>query len=198
MDCTSLCLPDVEDPLNSYEVTVDGSNKGMGATLSQIINAERRTVAFYSKVLPSHKRQWGQTKIEFTTMVNALEHWQLYLRGTTFTVVTDCLDLLNLDTIFLKINSTMYRKLQTLAKYNFVIRHISGEENHVADFLSRYLYENRMVEQGTQTEECLIPTPVPLKINSVITEEGEDLEQLIPQQFFTEQNPSLVFRIAPL
>ena len=191
MDCTSLCLPDVEDPLNSYEVTVDGSNKGMGATLSQIINAERRTVAFYSKVLPSHKRQWGQTKIEFTTMVNALEHWQLYLRGTTFTVVTDCLDLLNLDTIFLKNNSTMYRKLQTLAKYNFVIRHISGEENHVADFLSRYLYENRMVEQGTQTEECLIPTPVPLKINSVITEEGGDLEQLIPQQFFTEQNPSL-------
>ena len=134
----TLCNPDVDDPLESYEVTLDGSKHGYGATLTQMIRGERRTVAFFSKAVPPHKRQWGQTKLEFETMVAALLHWKRFLVSTTFKVITDCKSLLNLERIFSKTDPLMVRRFQALASFRFTIEHISGEKNHVADFLSRY------------------------------------------------------------
>ncbi len=53
----TLCYPDVEDPLNSYEIKIDASKYGLGATLTQTINNERRTVSYFSKSVPRHKKQ---------------------------------------------------------------------------------------------------------------------------------------------
>ena len=110
-----LHFPDVEDPLNSYEVTIDGSQMGYGGTLSQIVRGERHIVAYFSKSIPKHKKEWGQTKIEFEAMYQAIIHWAHFLRGCKFTVITDCQSLLSMDKIFAKTNATMHRKLQSLA-----------------------------------------------------------------------------------
>lgn len=45
-----------------------------GATLSQMINGERRIIGYYSKATPNHKRKKGQTKLEFLGMYNAIVH----------------------------------------------------------------------------------------------------------------------------
>ena len=147
----TLRIPDIEDPYDSYEVTLDASNKGLGAELTQMIDGKRRLLAYFSKAVPRHKKTWGATKLEFLALCSALEHWKIYIKGTRkFKVVTDCESLLNLDTIFTGKGGThLIRKLQRLAGFNFSVDHIDGENNSIADFLSRYLY--RGVEKSTQT-----------------------------------------------
>ena len=151
---TLLCFPDVEDPLQSYYVTLDGSIYGYGATLSQILDGERRVVAYFSRSIPKHKREWGQCKIEFEAMYAALQHWRIYLRGTKFKVITDCLSLLSMsDKLFAKTNPAMQRKLQALADFNFIIEHVSGTQNEVSDFLSRFPHKKKFTDQEVQTEQ---------------------------------------------
>ena len=119
-----LAFPQVDDPHSSYEVTLDGSKYAYGATLTQQINGERRVIAYFSRKIQDHKRVWPQTQLEFETLYQTLKHWKVYLRGTHFTVVTDCKPILNITTIFNKMSSTVIRKLQELANYRFTLKHI--------------------------------------------------------------------------
>ena len=137
-----LAFPDVEDPHNSYELTLDGSKFAFGAHLSQMINGKRRIIAYFSRKIPNHKTVWSQTQLEFETLYQALKHFEIYLRGVkTFKVITDCLPLLSLTKIFSKTSSAVIRKLQYLACFRFTIHHISGKANSLADGLSRYSYQ---------------------------------------------------------
>ena len=45
----TLCLPDIEDPHQSYQVQLDASKHGFGATLTQLQDEERRTIAYFSR-----------------------------------------------------------------------------------------------------------------------------------------------------
>ena len=156
---TQLAIPDTSDPYNSYQVTIDGSIHGLGATLSQILDTadgkkERRIIAYYSKSLPEFKRPRGQTRIEFEALCAALQHWAIYLMNVErFVVLTDCLSLLHAeDTLFAKSDAATINKIQKLAEFNFVLRHISGVENEMCDFLSRFPNQPVTVEAQTQTE----------------------------------------------
>ena len=93
---TMLCIPNVEDPKQSFQVTVDASKLGYAATLSQEINGERRIVAYFSKAVPPYKRDRGQTRLEFEAMYEALLHWKIFLINTPFMVLTDCRSILTL------------------------------------------------------------------------------------------------------
>ena len=137
-----LAFPDVEDPHNSYELTLDGSKFAFGAHLSQMIKGKRRIIAYFSRKIPEHKTVWSQTQLEFETLYQALKHFEIYLRGAkTFRVITDCLPLLSITKIFSKTSSAVIRKLQYLACFKFTIHHISGKANSLADGLSRYSYQ---------------------------------------------------------
>ena len=154
---TMLAIPDPEDPYNSFEVTIDASMYGYGATLSQELDTaegrERRIVAFYSKATPEYKKARGQTRLEFDAMVYALEHWKVYLANTRFVVLTDCKSLLQAkDTLFAKSDATLIRKTRILENYDFEIRHISGESNELVDFLSRFPHMAKPVDVGVQTD----------------------------------------------
>ena len=148
----TLSIPDVEDKNSSFEVKIDASLDGLGAQLSQEQEGTKRTVAYFSKRVPQHKRTWGQTRLEFEAMLAAIEHWRVYLEGTHFTVVTDCKSLLDIGTLFSKASAHQVRQLQRLAKFRFEIEHISGTSNTVCDFLSRYGQQPTFVDQQCQTE----------------------------------------------
>ena len=138
-----LAFPDVEDPHSSYEVQLDGSKWAYGATLTQIIKGKRRVVAYFSRQIQEHKKIWPQTQLEFETLYQTLKYFKLYLKGVKqFRVITDCLPLLNITTIFSKMSTSVIRKLQELANYRFTITHVSGKENYCADALSRYGYQS--------------------------------------------------------
>ena len=154
-DSTTLCIPDTEDPFKSYWVQIDASKHGYGATLSQELERngtrERRIVAFFSKAVPPYKREQGQTKLEFDSMVLALKQWDIYLRNTSFKVITDCKSLLSSsDSLFAKSDPALIRKCQELANYNFTIEHVEGKNNTLCDFLSRFPFHRKLVDQAVQ------------------------------------------------
>ena len=150
-----LALPDVSDPLQSYQLAVDSSKRGQGATLSQIVNGKRRIVSYWSRAVPKHLQKLGATRLEFLALHGSIKHFRLYLQSTKFVVLTDCRALLSLQTIFNNENSYMQRRLADLAGFNFEIRHVSGrsESIQMPDFLSRYAYENSVKDAQTQTGE---------------------------------------------
>ena len=151
----TLAVPDLYDSQKSYELVIDGSKYGMGAHLSQVINGTRRVIGYFSKAIPSHKREWSQTKLELLTLFHAIKFWDPYLRGTDFSVKTDCLSICSLDTIFRKNDANLRRKVQALAHYSFSIEHLPGKANHVADFFSRYPYKKKYRESATQCDLVL-------------------------------------------
>ena len=206
---TTLAVPDPEDPFNSYEVTVDASIHGLGATLSQELETngvrERRIVAFFSKGIPEYKRSRGQTRLEFEAMVAAIEHWRVYLANTPFVVVTDCKSLLAAeDSLFAKSDAVLIRKTTLLANYDFKIRHIDGKSNTVADFLSRFPHLKRKTTVATQTdttgtrqtqEETILPLKTPdtpdtpdFKIRAIVSFDP-DGPRVSSEEVYTPGNP---------
>ena len=136
-----LGLADVSDPSQSYEVHVDSSKFGQGATLSQLdATGTRRVISYWSKAVPKHQQKYGATRLEFLALYNSIMSWRIYLQGTRFKVYSDCVALKNLDTIFSKDNAYMQRRLSNLSQFDFEITHISGKSSDIqmADFLSRY------------------------------------------------------------
>ena len=140
-------------------------------------------VAYFSKATPIHKRDWGQTKLEFECLYTAVTH---YLYNCNFHVFTDCKSLLNWQTIFSKNNPTMIRKLQELSTLRFTIRHISGKENAVADFLSRYPHRKTFINRETQTDSDVL-------VNTVISSTPDcNLYTPLINQHNTTSAPSLI------
>ena len=59
-------------------------------------------------------------------MVEAIQHWAIYLKGTKFHVKTDCL---SLEKLFQKSNAAMIRRLIELSEYQFTLEHVAGVKN---------------------------------------------------------------------
>eukprot|EP00116_Pleurobrachia_bachei_P004295 sb/3464557/ len=150
-----LVIPNYQHPDQNYELTIDSSKIGHGATLNQVLHGKKRTIAYWSKSVPVHQRKFGATRLEFLGLCHALKHFRMYLMGTKrFKVLTDCKALLNLKTIFKKESSYIHRKIAELEEYNFDIVHIAGESVHMGmtDYLSRHpIPKTNCV--GTQTLE---------------------------------------------
>ena len=149
----ALAIPDIEDLKQSYRVEIDSSAIAWGAVLTQIIDEERKTVAYYSKSIPKYKRRVGASRLEFLGLYHALKHWKQYLINTHFLVLTDCLALVNLETLFSKSSTIQQRQLMELQNFNMTIKHISGVSNYFPDFLSRYNYQSQTCDIGVQTED---------------------------------------------
>ena len=202
----TLTIPQVDDPLSSYTLTIDASLDGYGAELTQVQDGETKIIAYFSKRVPKHKRQWSQTKLEFEAMVEAIEHFAIYLKSTrNFIVQTDCLSLLALEKLFAKANATMIRRLNKLMDYSFSLKHLAGSENSTADFLSRYLHKKRECHIATQTEDIINTRAIPenihdtLKCNRIETshndtgseKSAELAELLIPPDMFNAETDCL-------
>ncbi len=149
-----LALPDTSDKNQSYEVTVDSSKRGQGATLTQEIDGVRRTVAYWSRAVPRHQQRMGATRLELIALHGAIMNWKIFLQGTKFLVKTDCRALLSLSKIFKNENSYFQRRLADLASFDFEIKHISGQSSDIkmADFLSRYGFNSSTKDASTQTD----------------------------------------------
>ena len=160
-----LGVPDISDKNMSYQVTIDSSKRGQGATLTQEVNGSRRVIAYWSRAVPKHQQKFGATRLELIALHGALKHWKIYLQGTKFVVFTDCKALLSLSKIFRNENSYIQRRLADLASFNFSIHHQSGKssEMSMADFLSRNGFEKTTRETATQTGD--LPQP---EVNEIL------------------------------
>ncbi|GJT42684.1 putative reverse transcriptase domain-containing protein [Tanacetum coccineum] len=128
-DAPILSLPDeVED----FVVYCDASNQGLGCILMQ----RGKVIAYASRQLRIHEKNYTTHDLELGAIVFALKTWRHYLYGTESVIYTDPK---SLQHIFdqNELNMRQRRWIELFSDYECEIRYHPGMVNMVADALSR-------------------------------------------------------------
>lgn len=132
---TTIDHDDIGD--NRIFVTCDASDWRTGAMLSFGPSPKTaRPVAFDSMQLRDAQLNYPVHEKELLAIVRALKKWRIELLGTPFTVYTDHRTLERFMTQR-ELSRRQARWQEFFAQYDFTIEYILGEENTVADALSR-------------------------------------------------------------
>lgn len=124
-----LKLPDFDQ---LFQVTCDASGIAIGAVLSQ----EDKPIAYFNEKLNESKQKYSSYDKEFYAVVQALKHWRHYLMSKEFVLFTDNSALQYIMQQH-KLNHKHAKWVEFLQNFTFVLKHISGKANKVADALSR-------------------------------------------------------------
>ena len=124
-----LILPQLGEP---YEVYCDASYLGLCCVLMQ----QRRAVAYASRQLKTHERNYPTHDLELAAVVFALKMWSHHLYGSTFTVFSDHKSLKYLFDQK-ELNMRQRRWMECLKDYDFTLQYHQRKANVVADALSR-------------------------------------------------------------
>ena len=107
---------------------------GYGAVLSQVQDGRERVVAYASRSLQTHEKNYSAFLLEMGAAAWAIDHFHVYLHGHRFTLLMDHRPLETLRTIHKK---TLNRLQHQMSLYNFELRYRPGSYNGPADALSR-------------------------------------------------------------
>jgi ribonuclease HI len=132
-----LVLPDVHNPSSVY---CDACYTGLGCVLMQ----EGRVVAYSSRQLKVHEKNYPIHDLELAAVVHALKTWRHYLYGQKCDVYTDHKSLKYIFTQS-ELNMRQRRWLELIKDYELEIHYHPGKANVVADALSRKSQINLMV-----------------------------------------------------
>jgi hypothetical protein len=132
-----LVLPDVQKPFSVY---CDACYTGLGCVLMQ----EGRVVAYSSRQLKVHEKNYPIHDLELAAVVHALKTWMHYLYGQKCDVYTDHKSLKYIFTQS-ELNMRQRRWLELIKDYELEIHYHPGKVNVVADALSRKSQVNLMV-----------------------------------------------------
>ena len=128
-----LFLPDLS---KTFFVQTDASKIGLGGVLLQKHDGQLQPCLFLSRRLLDRETRYSTIERECLGIVWTLQKLARYLIQREFHLMTDHRPL-----IYIKnnksINSRVCRWSLMLQQFNFVITHIKGSANVVADFLSR-------------------------------------------------------------
>ncbi|RVW92637.1 Retrovirus-related Pol polyprotein from transposon 17.6 [Vitis vinifera] len=115
-----------------FTIYCDASTVGLGCVLMQ----QSKVVAYASRQLKQHERNYPTHDLELAVVVFALKTWRHYLYGEKFEVYSDHK---SLKYIFTQKdpNSRQRRWMETLEDYDFALHYHPGKANVVADALSR-------------------------------------------------------------
>ena len=137
VNATANYYPNYELP---WILRTDASNFGVGAVLLQVFNnpatnqVEYQPIAFASKKFSDAAQRWSTIEQEAYGIYFAVHHFTYYLRPKQFVIETDHNNLLWMEASLVP---KVIRWRIYLQSFNFMIRHIAGKENTVADWLSR-------------------------------------------------------------
>ena len=130
---TVMMHPDVTKP---FIIHVDGSYKGLGATLNQKDdNGNVRPVWYASRAPTKTEQNYDARELECLALLWSLEKWR-YLLPNKVTVITDHANLLKLKT-YVKHKRRMIRWAIRISQYDINLKHRSGNKHIDADHLSR-------------------------------------------------------------
>ena len=115
-----------------FQVETDASGKTIGVVLSQ----EHIPVAYFSEKLNEEKQKYSSYDKELYVVVQDLKKWRQYLMPTEFILYHDnhALQFINSQP---KLNQKHAKWVEFMQNFTFVLKHISGNSNKVADALSR-------------------------------------------------------------
>jgi len=119
---------------------------GMGAALLQTNKeGKEQVIAYASRGLKDHEKNYGAYLLELAAACWGIEYFNVYLLGKPFTLCTDHKPLETLTTTHTR---TLNRLQQLMLQYQFDLQYTKGEDNPVADFLSRNAKEGEWIEEG--------------------------------------------------
>ena len=122
---------------NKVYVTCDASNWRTGATLGVGPSWElTRPVAFDSMQLKGAEKHYPVHKKELLAVIHALKKWRSDLLGIPIIIYTDHRTLQNFDTQR-DLSRRQLRWQEFMSQYDMTMVYILGEDNTVADALSR-------------------------------------------------------------
>ncbi|XP_052736657.1 uncharacterized protein LOC128197864 [Vigna angularis] len=124
-----LVIPDTGKP---FEVFCDASHQGLGCVLMQ----EKKVVAYASRQLKVHEKNYPTHDLELAAVVFALKIWRHYLYGAIFQVFSDHKSLKYLFDQK-ELNMRQRRWMEFLKDFDFDLLYHPGKANVVADALSR-------------------------------------------------------------
>ena len=115
-----------------FEVIVDTRGQGIGGILKQ----EGYLVAYESRQLRIHEKNYPTQDLELLAIIYALKRWRHYLLRKKFKLVTDHK---SLKWIFTQpdLNMRQRRWLEFLQEFELEIKFKPGKQNAAADALSR-------------------------------------------------------------
>ena len=169
-------------------VHADASDYALGSEISQMDeNGKRRPVLFYSRKLTPAEMNYSTADKELLAIVQTMKKFQHYLRGTKYPVIVKS-DHRNLRTFMTtkELNARQARWAEELSSYDFVIEHIKGKENTVADALSRRpdYQDAKQVDRTTQifkeTNEGLIMNKN-IQLRMVTIEQSDEIDRKIKE-----------------
>ncbi|GJS87146.1 putative reverse transcriptase domain-containing protein [Tanacetum coccineum] len=126
-----LALPDGPE---DFVVYCDASGLGLGCVLMQ----RGKVIAYASRQLKIHEKNYTTHDLELGAVVFALKIWRHYLYGTKSVIYTDHK---SLQHIFSQkeLNMRQRRWIELFSDYDCEIRYHPGKANVVADALNRIL-----------------------------------------------------------
>ena len=183
-----LALPEgIED----FVVFSDASGVGLGCVLTQ----RDKVIAYASRQLKIHERNYPTHDLELAAVVFALKIWRHYLYGTRCKLFTDHKSLQYLYSQK-ELNNRQRRWLELLKDYDCEILYHPGKANIVADALSRKVNPERKRARSLKIEviSTIIEKIKEAQIKA-LEENGVNEERLGKTLVFEEDNRGLkVFR----
>ena len=149
-----LAFPNFE---KDFLLETNASTSGLGAVLAQKHDGKVRPIAYASRTLQVHEKNYGISELEALGVVWAIKHFRHYLYGHHCDVYTDHVALKSLLNTP-QPSGKLARWGMAIQELDLQILHRSGKKNSNADALSRY---------PLSTEET--PDPAPFGILAAIT-----------------------------
>ena len=128
-----LCIPSCDDV---FTLVTDASSRGIGSVLCVTRDKCDMPVAFHSRQLRDREIRYSASEMEGLAVVEAIRHFEIYLFGSEFTVVTDHKALTHLFSSTV-LNAKLWRWALYLQQFSITFRYLPGRFNVVADCLSR-------------------------------------------------------------
>ncbi|BFZ02445.1 hypothetical protein BsWGS_05486 [Bradybaena similaris] len=128
-----LTLPNLDLP---FTLRVDASSTGIGGCLMQDYDTTIHPVLFVSRKLSTSEMKFSTLEREALSIVWSVNKLSKYLMGRHFILQTDHRPLTFIHSAAIK-NSRVHRWSILLQEYSFTSVPIRGEDNHIADLLSR-------------------------------------------------------------
>lgn len=139
---TLLTYPDWNKP---FDIHTDASDFQFGAVISQ----ENKPIAFFSRKLNSAQRNYTTTEKELLSIVECVKEFRNVLFGYPICVFLDHKNLVHAATMSQSQRVMRWRLI--LEQFGPDIKHISGEDNIVADAISRLpTANNDQIEPSTE------------------------------------------------
>ena len=135
VEATPLAHPCHDAPIS---LTTDASNLAIGAVLQQSVDGTSVPLTFFSQKLRPPELKYSTFDRELLALYLSIRHFRYFLEGRQFTVFTDHKPLTHcMSKVSDPWSNRQQRQLSYISEFTTDIQHVKGDNNTVADALSR-------------------------------------------------------------